>query len=354
MSNYKLVIENIQAISKAEIIFGEDTPITSIIGDNNLGKSTVNKILFALVKSSKDLREIDSEESTSNSMNNFGFGDRSAFNNIKRGTTFSTNLGQEIVPPILKYGENYGSIELIKDGVTIYKYITVEEENYDELTDTVTTGGIAFHEELNNLIEMDYQDVVYIQMNDILGFSSMWGDMLLNKNISNSTKDFIAKLMRSDNFIESEEDTLTYEKGRVIYKTITDGKARALDIRGVGDGFKRLSILNTLINNKCKKTLILLEEPEVGIHPNKIKVINDILIKASENNTVVFTSHSNLLISYLMRKSNIHSATNSNKDSNIMECATVIKYTEDKSEILDQYIEPLTELRLSKSNELLD
>jgi predicted ATP-dependent endonuclease of OLD family len=67
------------------------------------------------------------------------------------------------------------------------------------------------------------------------------------------------------------------------------------------DGFKRfvtfLLMLSTTNKNKnLKNALILVDEPDISIHPSGIRDLRDELIKISKNNLVVATTHSIFLI----------------------------------------------------------
>lgn len=70
------------------------------------------------------------------------------------------------------------------------------------------------------------------------------------------------------------------------------------------DGFKQffsillnLSIENDI--NEIKNKIILLDEPEVHIHPSGVKYLRDELLKISENNIVIISTHSIYLVDKL-------------------------------------------------------
>lgn len=73
------------------------------------------------------------------------------------------------------------------------------------------------------------------------------------------------------------------------------------------DGFKQFIsiLLNLSAENKAsilKNRLILLDEPEVHLHPSGIKYLRDELLKISENNSLVISTHSTYMIDKLNLK----------------------------------------------------
>lgn len=67
------------------------------------------------------------------------------------------------------------------------------------------------------------------------------------------------------------------------------------------DGFKRfvsflLLISSKVSTSKIKNTLILIDEPEIGLHPTGARNLMEELIKISESNYVAYTTHSIFMI----------------------------------------------------------
>lgn len=69
------------------------------------------------------------------------------------------------------------------------------------------------------------------------------------------------------------------------------------DFAARSDGFKRFVSFLLMIsaeerNGKLSDALILIDEPEIGLHPSGAKSLRDELLKISKNNIVVYSTHS--------------------------------------------------------------
>ncbi|MGL4992215.1 MAG: AAA family ATPase [Sarcina sp.] len=369
---YKLIIKDIQAIHYAEVLIDG---ISAIVGENNLGKSTINKILYALVKASKDMKSDQNDNLASNMIKTYFDNPNSesaikvkeklngknivlndiemdiyeniidlndGIINVRKQTYFSNIFLNELSSPVVNRGREFGEIILYKNEKVIFDIDIKDSEN-----------GMQFNEKINYLKELDYDDVTYLEIADILPLYPVWGDILNSSTIKSSMKDIIVKTMKFNNEnLEFNNDSLVYMGGRLLYKTKSKGATRFININNIGDGYKRLSLLNSLIDNKIvkKNTLFLLEEPEVGIHPKKMKEVVSIIKKLSKDMDIVFTTHDNLLINNFINEIKIFKATGDTASQGVLECNTIIKQCNKSEEILRPYIEPLTELRKSKLN----
>lgn len=332
MIKYKLIIENIQAIEYAEISIGG---ISGIIGNNNLGKSTVNKILYSLVKAKKGLREVsnkdelftsllknyieDSHSKTYQKLVDYFDGYLSLDDltedekeiehdimlyvediaEIEEASAFSSILTEELASPLINRGADCGKIRLFKGNMLIYS-VEIYLNN-------------SFMEKVNDLRKFDYNDVTYVEMNDILSLYPVWGDILSSKSIKHSTKDIIKKLMLVNGSNKNTGDSLVYIGNKLNYKTKDEkGNGTLVNINNIGDGYKRLALLRTIIEDKklFNNNLLLIEEPEVGVHLNKIEDIARMLKGAEEMSTdIVFTTHDSLLVNHLISNIDIYMAT---------------------------------------------
>lgn len=384
---YKLIIKNIQAIEYAEI---EIDSITGIVGNNNLGKSTINKILFSLVKTKVELATLDGREGLRQIVSTYFKGEEKekhvnkiieymyngnvelneiekeivlnvqdiadGFNLINKSTGFSRHLTMELTPPILRFGSEEGEIKLYKTNNLIYHVgITNNEELFDKEKTIKVNDSLWFREYCNKLLEFEYEDVTYLELNDILTMYPIWGEILVSGKMKASTKDTIRKLMKCDdsgtNDIRASENTLIYVGKKLFYKT----ENKLININSIGDGFKRLAQLKTLIRNSIisEKTLLLLEEPEVGIHANKlIEMVKMLEELRNIGVDIVFTTHSSLFINYVIDDANIHVATS--EEQTVLDCSTTIKLSKDPKEILSQYTKPLSQLRESKFESIFE
>jgi predicted ATPase len=67
----------------------------------------------------------------------------------------------------------------------------------------------------------------------------------------------------------------------------------------LSDGTLRFLALLALVYNPSPPSIICIEEPELGMHPDIIPIIAEMLIEASKNTQLIITTHSDLLVSKL-------------------------------------------------------
>ena len=67
----------------------------------------------------------------------------------------------------------------------------------------------------------------------------------------------------------------------------------------LSDGTLRFLCLLTVLCNPDASPIICIEEPEVGLHPDIISEVADLLIEASERSQIIVTTHSDILIDAL-------------------------------------------------------
>lgn len=70
----------------------------------------------------------------------------------------------------------------------------------------------------------------------------------------------------------------------------------------LSDGTLRYLCLLAILCDPAPPPLICIEEPELGLHPDIIPKIADLLIKASENTQLIVTTHSDILIDAMTEK----------------------------------------------------
>lgn len=98
---------------------------------------------------------------------------------------------------------------------------------------------------------------------------------------------------------QSIEISLT-ENGANINASVTEG-FNHFDFASRSDGFKRFVSFLIMISAKVKTnqledTLLLIDEPEIGLHPSGVRYLKDELIKISEKNHVVYSTHSIFMV----------------------------------------------------------
>ncbi len=78
-----------------------------------------------------------------------------------------------------------------------------------------------------------------------------------------------------------------------------DGLGVPVPATRLSDGTLRFLALLAILLNPQSATLICIEEPELGLHPDAMSLLADLLAEASEKTQLVVTTHSDLLVSAL-------------------------------------------------------
>ncbi len=80
-----------------------------------------------------------------------------------------------------------------------------------------------------------------------------------------------------------------------------EDKSNHYELSQRSDGFKRFVTFLLMVSaedasNLLKDTLLLIDEPEIGLHPSGARYLMEELIDISKNNYVVFSTHSIFMI----------------------------------------------------------
>ena len=67
----------------------------------------------------------------------------------------------------------------------------------------------------------------------------------------------------------------------------------------LSDGTLRFLCLASVLCHPSPKPLICIEEPEIGLHPDILPIVADLLIEASERTQIIVTTHSDILVDSL-------------------------------------------------------
>lgn len=109
------------------------------------------------------------------------------------------------------------------------------------------------------------------------------------------------------------------------------------DLNQRSDGFKRFITFLLLIStqtkiNSLKKSLIIVDEPEIGLHPTGASFLKDELIKISQTNLVAYSTHSIFMIDqkdisrhYIVKKKREVTKIEVVKESNIQDEEVIYK-----------------------------
>ena len=99
--------------------------------------------------------------------------------------------------------------------------------------------------------------------------------------------------------MEDVQDVQTHpvEGGLQIF--LEEGAGRQIPAARLSDGTLRYLALLTILHHPTPPPLVAIEEPELGLHPDVIPHISELLVEASKRTQLVITTHSRLLIDSL-------------------------------------------------------
>jgi predicted ATPase len=101
-------------------------------------------------------------------------------------------------------------------------------------------------------------------------------------------------------FYEGVEDITTKVQGGTIQIFIHEkGLEEAVSASRLSDGTLHYLCLLTILLHPEPPPLICIEEPELGLHPDIIPIVAELLIEASQRTQLIVTTHSDTLVSAL-------------------------------------------------------
>jgi predicted ATPase len=98
---------------------------------------------------------------------------------------------------------------------------------------------------------------------------------------------------------EAEELSVKIYGGTVQIFIREEGLIQPIPATRLSDGTLRYLFLLALLLDPTPPPLICLEEPEIGLHPDMMSTIADLLVEASERTQLIVTTHSEALVSSL-------------------------------------------------------
>lgn len=401
----KLIVKNIGAISESEILFGA---VNSIVGMNNLGKSTINKILYAMTKTVKgeyfneeyaNYFEYIIKEKVKNDGKNFEEADiefiiknfyyREIYRNKPNKKIYLERINlQSKYESILEYIQS-NEIENIDEIIysNLFVQYMIDTLGNDFLRKGITNALIQLY--VNDDLVFDFKiedreiqkvfidikkypfkDATIVESPDILSLSEIWANvessMIRVKDryntsfVKDSTKDLIKKLMvnterreleglsykyakEEKNFLK-DYGKIEYSKGSLTYSYNNE----SISIKLVGDGFRKMSIITKLIDAEVlkKDTLLLIEEPENGMHPSlQLEYMNSLNALIELGIKIVQTTHSVLMIqainNYIEDKKFFIAECNDKEVSVISQGGTNIYENKNLNEVIEGLTRPM-------------
>jgi predicted ATPase len=94
------------------------------------------------------------------------------------------------------------------------------------------------------------------------------------------------------NFIKTE-----VHGGQVLLFANQKGLRDSIPVTRISDGTLRYLCLLTILCHPAPPPLVCIEEPELGLHPDLIPKVAELLLDASERTQLIVTTHSEILVS---------------------------------------------------------
>jgi predicted ATPase len=121
--------------------------------------------------------------------------------------------------------------------------------------------------------------------------------LILNNLPHNARQPIVEQLKQVYDAVEDIHPKV--EGGTVQIYLHERGLPQPISALRLSEGTLRYLCWLTLLNQPVLPPLLCLEEPEVGLHPDVIRTIAELLIKASERTQIIVTTHSDILVSAL-------------------------------------------------------
>lgn len=159
-------------------------------------------------------------------------------------------------------------------------------------------------DEMQTSIEIDGTNISYKELNRVIADETKNRCKSIGANITN----FYNQAIGTNDYEVIIDSDVNISKGTTFTTKIKDiNTGIESDILNCGTGYQSMIILSILetyvkISKKKNSYILLIEEPEVYLHPNLQRKMIDTLINISERNQVIFTSHSPITVSKLSRE----------------------------------------------------
>ncbi|MBD3559490.1 AAA family ATPase, partial [Planktothrix sp. FACHB-1355] len=135
----------------------------------------------------------------------------------------------------------------------------------------------------------------------LLEDGSNLGLVLNNLQYQLGTRQLIEKLKKF--YDAAEELTSKIYGGTVQIFIREEGLTQPIPATRLSDGTLRYLFLMALLLDPTPPPLICIEEPEIGLHPDILPTIAEMLIDASQRTQLIVTTHSDALVSALSPES---------------------------------------------------
>ena len=205
--------------------------------------------------------------------------------------------------PILNKG-GHAERKLARQRISTQQSILSQRKDADLYPELTYTGecftGLKFFREWNlgRSTAPRLPQKVDLPEDFLLEDASNLGVVLNNLLSAPSTKQNLLGHLRS--LYEEVEDVATKLQGGTVQVFFHErGLARPVPATRLSDGTLHFLCLLTILCHPDPPPVVCIEEPEVGLHPDAITTLAELLIEASERTQLIVTTHSDVLVSAL-------------------------------------------------------
>lgn len=159
-------------------------------------------------------------------------------------------------------------------------------------------------DEMKTNIEIDGTNISYKELNKVIANETK----NRCKSIGESITNFYNQAIGTNDYEVIIDSDVNISKGTTFTTKIKDvNTGIESDILNCGTGYQSMIILSILetyvkISQRKNSYILLIEEPEVYLHPKLQRKMIDTLVNISESNQVIFTSHSPITVSKLSKE----------------------------------------------------
>lgn len=97
-------------------------------------------------------------------------------------------------------------------------------------------------------------------------------------------------------------DVLCPVTGGVVSLFLEEDGRRSISASRLSDGTLRYLSLLAILLHPNPPSVVCIEEPELGLHPDLLPTISDLLVEASEHTQLIVTTHSDILVDALTER----------------------------------------------------
>lgn len=120
--------------------------------------------------------------------------------------------------------------------------------------------------------------------------------------------------------------------GRVGLELREDSLSKSIPAKRLSDGTLRFLALAAILCNENPPPLICIEEPELGMHPDMIRLVADMIADAATRTQVIITTHSDHLLTALQDRFDVLFAFDSGPNGSVVKTFTQEEYKEWRSD----------------------